>query len=133
MTTEHIWGAEYRARFDDDSGQVFRGIRAALARDPYPQAIAGRLYVAGVDWGRDRDYTVIVIIDADERRMVALDRFNQIGWGLQRGRLRAICDRWQLNRSGRKPTASDRPISKPCWKKDCRCAASRPPQRANRP
>lgn len=94
MTTEHIWGAEYRARFDDDSGQVFRGIRAALARDPYPQAIAGRPYVAGVDWGRDRDYTVIVIIDAEERRMVALDRFNQIGWGLQRGRLRAICDRW---------------------------------------
>ena len=95
MTTEHIWGTEYRARFDDDSGQVFRGIRAALARDSYPSAIPGRLYVAGVDWGRDHDYTVIVIIDADERRMVALDRFNQIGWRLQRGRLRAICERWQ--------------------------------------
>ncbi|MDE2820450.1 MAG: hypothetical protein OXI40_12025 [Chloroflexota bacterium] len=95
MTAEHIWGTEYRARFDDDSGQVFRGIRAAIARDPYPQTNAGRLYVAGVDWGRDRDYTVIVIIDAGERRMVALDRFNQIGWSLQRGRLQAICDRWQ--------------------------------------
>ena len=95
MTTEHIWGTEYRARFNDDSGQVFRGIRAALATDPYPEAINGRLYVAGVDWGRDHDYTVIAIIDADERRMVALDRFNQIGWGLQRGRLRAICEHWQ--------------------------------------
>ena len=95
MTTEHIWGTEYRARFDDDSGQVFRGIRAALVQEPYPRAIPGRLYVAGVDWGRDHDYTVIVIIDVDARRMVALDRFNQIGWRLQRGRLRAICERWQ--------------------------------------
>ena len=95
MTAEHIWGAEYRARFDDDSGQVFRGIRAALAKDACPQAIAGRQYVAGVDWGRDHDYTVIVIIDAEQRRMVALDRFNQVGWGLPRGRLRAICDHWR--------------------------------------
>ena len=88
-------GHEYRARFNDDSGQVFRGIRVALATDPYPEAIAGRLYVAGVDWGRDHDYTVIVIIDADERRMVALDRFNQIGLGLAAWTSAAICERWQ--------------------------------------
>lgn len=95
MTSEHIWGVEYRARFDDDSGQVFRGLRAALDTEPAPRPVQGRLYVAGVDWGREHDYTVIVIIDAEQRRMVALDRFNQIGWRLQRGRLRAICDRWQ--------------------------------------
>ena len=27
--------------------------------------------------------------------VVAIDRFNQVSWSLQRGRLKAICDRWQ--------------------------------------
>ena len=37
----------------------------------------------------------IVIIEAGSGRMVALDRFNQVGWALQRGRLRALCQRWR--------------------------------------
>src|SRR5690606_12442495 len=31
----------------------------------------------------------------ETRQVVAMDRFNQIGWELQRGRLRALCERWQ--------------------------------------
>ena len=49
----------------------------------------------GVDWGRDNDATAIVVIDADSRRMVALDRFNQVSWSLQRGRLAAIYEHWK--------------------------------------
>lgn len=94
-TSERIWLAEYQAAFTDDAGQVFRGIRAAVAGGPAPQPRVDRRYVAGVDWGREGDYTVIVIIDAEEGRMVALDRFNRVGWSLQRGRLRALCDRWR--------------------------------------
>jgi hypothetical protein len=56
---------------------------------------AGHHYVAGVDWGRDHDYTVIVIIDVNTQAIVAMDRFNQIGWSLQRGRLKAIVERWR--------------------------------------
>ena len=51
-------------------------------------------YVAGIDWGRSRDFTAITIIDATTNQVVALDRFNQIGWALQRGRLRNIADTW---------------------------------------
>ena len=94
-TTDHIWRTEYRAQFNADSGQVFRGIHDALAKDYYPGPKAGHRYLAGVDWGRNHDHTVIVIIDADERRMVALDRFTQIGWRLQRGRLQVMVERWQ--------------------------------------
>ena len=94
-TTEHIWRSEYLAQFSDESGQVFRGISRAVDASRPRGPEAGHVYVAGVDWGRQHDYTAIAIIDASARRMVALDRFNKIGWGLQRGRLRALAEHWR--------------------------------------
>lgn len=84
---------EYEAEFLDDGGAVFRGVNevATLAR---PEPYAGK-FVMGVDWGKANDYTVICVMDADNGREVALARFNQIGWGLQRGRLRELYDVWQ--------------------------------------
>ena len=95
QTSEHVWRTEYLAEFSDESGQVFRGIRAAVL--PFAPAApeASHIYVAGVDWGRHHDYTVIAVIDATARRMVALDRFNNIGWRLQRGRLKALAAHWR--------------------------------------
>ena len=93
-TTEPIWRVEYLAQFSDDGGAVFRGIREAVSsvRDHAP--IAGHSYVAGIDWGRSHDFTAIAIVDATDRRLVALDRFNQIGWALQRGRLQELARTW---------------------------------------
>ena len=62
---------------------------------PYEAPHPEHRYVFGVDWGRSHDYTAIAVIDATLRQMVALDRFNQIGWSLQRGRLRALADFWR--------------------------------------
>ncbi|TVR18791.1 MAG: hypothetical protein EA396_14135, partial [Anaerolineaceae bacterium] len=93
-TPERIYREEYLAQFIDDAGQVFRDIhRAATAQPAHP--IDGRRYVAGVDWGREHDYTAIAVIDAATGVMVALDRFTGIGWAVQRGRLKALCDRWR--------------------------------------
>ena len=94
QTSEAVWRAEYLAKFDDDQGQVFRGIRAAVRPLPSPAPLAGHRYVAGVDWGRSIDYTAIAIIDATAGQLVALDRFNKVGWSLQRGRLQALTARW---------------------------------------
>ena len=94
QTTDHVWRTEYLAEFSDDSGQVFRGIRAAARAPDSTAPLEGHRYVAGVDWGRSIDYTAIAIIDATTRRLVALDRFNQVGWSLQRGRLRALTEHW---------------------------------------
>ena len=52
-------------------------------------------YVAGVDWGRKQDFTVIVVIDVEAGRVVDIDRFNEIGWSIQRARLATMRDRWQ--------------------------------------
>ena len=95
QTSERVFRAEYMAEFIDDEGEVFRGVREAATApaDPVPQR--GQMISGGIDWGRSHDYTVITLIDAATRQMVAIDRFNQIGWELQRGRLQQLCQRWQ--------------------------------------
>lgn len=94
-TPERVFKEEYLAQFLNDNGQVFRGVRAAAVAplDAVPEA--GRRYVAGIDWARDHDYSCMVVLDAATGAMVAFDRFNQIGWELQRGRLKALYDVWQ--------------------------------------
>lgn len=96
QTNERIYREEYGAEFLEDTGQVFRGIyeAATAPRDATPKPDG--IYVAGLDWGREGDYTAIVVIDAAARQVVALDRFNQVSWALQRGRLKAIHDYWGL-------------------------------------
>jgi hypothetical protein len=94
-TAEVIWQTEYEAKFSDDSGQVFRRVTEASAPAPCDQPQPGHAYVAGVDWGRSRDYTAIAILDAATQKMVALERFNQVGWELQRDRLAALAQKWR--------------------------------------
>jgi hypothetical protein len=94
-TPSRIWRAEYLAEFIDDAGQVFRGVREAATAAIDTQPDPAHVYVAGIDWGREDDYTAIVLLDATARQMVALDRFNQVSWSLQRGRLAALCQRWK--------------------------------------
>lgn len=94
QTPERIWKQEYLAEFADDLGQVFRGIREAATAPINAEPIPDRRYACGLDWGRDVDFTAIVVIDSETQQMVALDRFNGVSWSLQRGRLKAIVERW---------------------------------------
>jgi hypothetical protein len=94
VTSERVWREEYLAEFVDDSGQVFRGFREVAALVDAPP-VPGRRYVAGLDWGREDDYTALVVMDADSRQMVALDRFRRVSWSQQRARVAALCARWQ--------------------------------------
>ena len=94
-TPEHIWQTEYEAEFADDRGAVFRRITESAAPPPYDQPQPGHAYVAGIDWGRSRDYTAIAVLDASNGKMVALDRFKDAGWEHQRGRLQTIVKRWR--------------------------------------
>jgi hypothetical protein len=95
VTPERVFRAEYLAEFTDDAGQVFRGVREAATAPVGAVPLPDTRYVFGCDWGREGDYTAIAIIDADRRQLVALDRFNQVSWSLQRGRLAALYDHWK--------------------------------------
>ena len=95
LSPEQVWKTEYEAHFSDDSGQVFRGIADAVAADQFNAPQPGHTYVAGVDWGRNNDYTAIAVIDVTSGVMIALDRFNQVGWELQRDRLKTLIQHWR--------------------------------------
>ena len=97
---ERIFAQEYLAQFLEDGGGVFRRVTAAvdtaLATDPHEARDVGdgRAYVIGVDWGRHEDFTVIVVIDARARAVVAVDRFTQIDYAIQLSRLQAVQQRF---------------------------------------
>jgi hypothetical protein len=95
QTPERQWREEYMAEFLSDSGRVFRNVReraiVPLTRVYNP----AHRYIFGVDWGRDNDYTVIVVFDASKNEVVDIDRFHEIGWALQRGRLVAMYEKWK--------------------------------------
>lgn len=95
QTPERIWLEEYMAQFNDASGQVFRGLREAATAPLNTLPQPDQRCVFGVDWGRENDYTAIVVMDVATRHVLAYDRFNQVNWSLQRGRLRALYDLWQ--------------------------------------
>jgi phage terminase large subunit-like protein len=91
--TERIWRQEYEADILADGGAVFRNLDVACVLAP-AEPYRGR-FIMGVDWARSNDYTVLSVIDAQTQQQVALDRFNQIGWSLQRKRLRALYELWK--------------------------------------
>lgn len=83
---ERWFRQEFMAEFLDDAGGVFRHVRAAV-RD---RETSGPVYIGG-DWGQVTDYTVFTATRGGH--VIDLDRFNEVGWDLQFGRLKAFCDR----------------------------------------
>lgn len=93
--TEVRFKQEYLAEFISDAGGVFHGLEKAASVEPVDQPEEGHVYVGGIDWGRRNDYTAISIIDVTDNRQVYLDRFTEIGYEVQRGRIARIYDTWK--------------------------------------
>lgn len=105
---ERIFLQEYLAEFLDDGGTVFRNVPQVCRLQPHPPAASPRgegesfahkgggdeVCFFGVDWGKDNDYTCVSVITRGGRQ-VWLERFNQIGWAVQRGRLAALYERFK--------------------------------------
>lgn len=95
---ERSYLQEYEAHFLDSEGAVFRKVEKAARGKKLDGPEPGAQYIFGVDWARSRDFTVIVVFDIQARKMVYLDRFNQIDFATQRMRLTALAEKF-------KPTA----------------------------
>jgi phage terminase large subunit-like protein len=91
-----LYRQEILGEFLESGGAVFRKVREAATAPRDPTYDPARRYVAGIDWGRARDFTCIVVLDADSNTMVALDRFNTVDYTLQRDRLEALCRKWHV-------------------------------------
>jgi hypothetical protein len=74
MLPDMIFYQEYAARFVEDFGEVFRDIRKAIKGTLEPPSTSPDYeYVAGVDWGKSGDYTVVTILD-QKGHLVAYDQ-----------------------------------------------------------
>ncbi len=94
--SEEAYRQEIMAEFLEGKGIVFRNVRACVGA-PLDATLADHkdhLLVAGVDWGKQADFTAVSIGCADCCVEVALDRFNQIDYVFQRARLAALAERW---------------------------------------
>jgi len=92
---ERVYQQEWEAKFLEDAGGVFRRVAESATAVPQNEAMYGHQYIIGVDWGRQNDFTVLSVIDIQTQELVYLDRFNQIEYVIQSGRLKALCDRFK--------------------------------------
>lgn len=72
---------------------------------PYYEPWGGGPCIAGLDLGDQMDFTVLSIVDDNTGRLVALDRFNRMGWEAQVARIIDVAKRYcrPTNREKREP------------------------------
>ncbi len=94
---ERVAAQEYDATFLVQGAGVFRDVEAACTGTRLAEGIPGHVYVFGVDWGQVDDFTVVSVLDVQPGRVVqvALDRFNQIEFYTQAGRLKILVERFR--------------------------------------
>lgn len=94
---ERVFEQEYLAEFVNDAGGVFRRVMDAASASRLEGPAEGAEYVMGVDWGKQNDYTVVVVLDSTTRTMVDFDRMNRIDYAIQTERLRVLAERWGVS------------------------------------
>ena len=96
-TTEYLFNQEYLAQIVDDAGSVFRNVVGCVTATSQDEPIDSHQYVMGVDWGKHNDFTVLTLLDVtdDVPKMACIDRFNQIDYTLQVGRLKVLYDKFK--------------------------------------
>jgi hypothetical protein len=90
---ERVFRQEYGAEFLEGAGSVFRYVREN-ATGVWSDPVWKRNYVAGLDLGKVEDFTVLVVVDTKERRVVHVDRFNRVDWELQIQRVKVTMERY---------------------------------------
>lgn len=86
---------EWDAQFVDD-GALFANIYDLAAAEPQSHAVAGHVYVIGVDWARASggDFTVYAVVDATESACVRVERYSGLDFATQRDKLADLCRRF---------------------------------------
>jgi len=91
---ERIFRQEFLAEFIEDAGLVFRKVAEAATALGMAE---GQDTIMGVDFGKHEDFTVLTVLDS-QGNMLAIDRFNQIDYAVQVGRLKAMAERYRPHR-----------------------------------
>lgn len=91
---ERTYRQEIEAAFVEDGAGVFRRVVEAATAEPQDGRRGDTVYISGIDWALNHDYTVVTIIDVKRRELVYMDRFNGVDYSMQRERIKAICQRF---------------------------------------
>jgi len=112
---------------------VFRNIYGAAIAPRIAGPIAKHRYVMGIDFARYEDFTVCIVIDADDKAMVAMDRFSGTTWALQRERIGNLARKWNVESILAESNAIGEPNIEALWRDKLpisnftTTAASKPP------
>jgi hypothetical protein len=97
---------EIEAQFISDSGGVFDA-RLIIFLDDWPEYNPEHVYMAGIDWGQDNDYTSASISDRSANRQAWRGRWRKQRWSVMRDemlkqflRFRCRCIRPEKNSMG---------------------------------
>lgn len=79
-------------------GQVFSNVLncTGVIWQDYPTP--GRVYVAGLDWARENDYTVLTIIDSISKECVFYHRMQKLSYFEQMEQIRELHSLWNFQR-----------------------------------
>lgn len=79
------------------SGRGYFGdVTAAFTAPAAPARHEDHRYVAGLDFGKDMDYTVCVVLDKTAGVMVDMLRINRLPWKVMRRQVASLCRRWNV-------------------------------------
>jgi hypothetical protein len=81
--TDKQFRQEILAEFLEDGSGVFSNIKASQKAYMMTRPLPGRRYVIGIDWAKHEDYTVFLVMDADLRKVVHIERFQSLDWNYQ--------------------------------------------------
>jgi hypothetical protein len=86
---ERVVQQEIYAQFLEDTGVVFRDVRAVATATPQKPR-SGHVYVMGVDLAKVQDWTVIAVYDRATNAQVYQDRFKTLEWPFQKKKIATI-------------------------------------------
>jgi hypothetical protein len=91
---EAIYRQEILAEFVDDGGEVFGNLKIHCDLTHYGTPISGEKYYAGIDFGRQNDYTVLVVLN-NRGEVVDFYRERQKSWDVIISEVLVILRRWK--------------------------------------
>lgn len=91
--TEIMYTQEVMAEFLSDETGVFKKIRQCIV-GAFKAVVLGRFYVMGVDLAKTVDFTVLTVMDSVTREVVALERFQDLSWSVQKLRIQELAARY---------------------------------------
>lgn len=91
---ENVYRQEILAEFLEGGGEVFGNLKLTCVMSNYPQQDTTKKYYAGLDFGRQNDYTVLTILNS-EGEVVDFYRERQKSWDIIISEVAAKLKKWK--------------------------------------